>query len=259
MSSLNTSAESESGRPKRRGPGRQASSVGLRIRDRHRAGLAILLEACEYAMELQRCAWDFAVEGDELRRAGLSSSDIRWLICNGLVDHAHERRSVEDDQRAFQSNGRLTFRRNSCFVLTEAGAVVAREVLSQSAQEVGPVRHERGYSRPSIRRLLPTWDPDLQQLRLGDTLVKEFKVPAANQEQVLAVFEEEGWPVHIDDPLPPRLDQDPKQRLHTTINALNRNQKNQLIRFRGDGRGQGVRWELIGLPADGQEADDGGA
>ena len=42
----------------------------------------------------------------------------------------------------------------------------------------------------------------------------------------------------------PRPEQEPKQRLHTTVNALNRNQKNHLIRFRGDGRGEGIRWEL---------------
>jgi hypothetical protein len=71
-------------------------------------------------------------------------------------------------------------------------------------------------------------------------------VPAANQERVLAAFEEEGWPVHIDDPLPPSPDQDSKRRLHDTINSLNRNQKCPLIRFVGDGTGQGVRWEFVG-------------
>jgi hypothetical protein len=76
--------------------------------------------------------------------------------------------------------------------------------------------------------------------------VKLFKVPAINQEAVLAAFEEEEWPPRIDDPLSPRGEQNPKRRLHDTITALNRNQKAPLIRFFGDGSGQGVRWEFTG-------------
>jgi len=62
----------------------------------------------------------------------------------------------------------------------------------------------------------------------------------------VAVFEEEGWPQHIDDPLPTTADCDSKQRLHDTIKRLNRHQINQLIRFRGDGSGSGVIWESLG-------------
>jgi hypothetical protein len=51
--------------------------------------------------------------------------------------------------------------------------------------------------------------------------------------------------VRIDDPLPPQADQDPKRRLHDTINALNRKQRQRVIRFSGDGTGQGVRWAAV--------------
>jgi hypothetical protein len=91
---------------------------------------------------------------------------------------------------------------------------------------------------------MPEWDRDRQQLRLGNKIIKQFKVPAPNQEAILAVFEEESWPPRIDDPLSPVGDQDPKRRLHDTINSLNRNQKVSVIRFLGDGSGQGVRWEF---------------
>lgn len=80
---------------------------------------------------------------------------------------------------------------------------------------------------------------------MGGVVVKQFKVPAPNQELILAAFQEEGWPVHIDDPLPPRAEQDTKRRLHETITSLNRHQRVRLVRFMGDGTGQGVRWELI--------------
>ncbi|MBI3406825.1 MAG: hypothetical protein HY040_00525 [Planctomycetes bacterium] len=61
----------------------------------------------------------------------------------------------------------------------------------------------------------------------------------------MAAFEEENWPVHLDDPLSPTREIDPKQRLHDAISRLNRNQKNRLLRFEGDGTGRGLRWRLI--------------
>ena len=89
-------------------------------------------------------------------------------------------------------------------------------------------------------------DSQLRELRLGSHLVKQFKVPAPNQQIVLTVFEEEGWPVRIDDPLPRHPEVDAKRRLHDTIHALNRHQKTLLLRFLGDGTGEGVRWTFVG-------------
>jgi hypothetical protein len=64
-------------------------------------------------------------------------------------------------------------------------------------------------------------------------------------------FEEDGWPPRIDDPLPQKLNQDPKSRLHDTIKCLNRNHRKRLIRFSGDGTGEGVVWTAVS----GDEAD----
>jgi hypothetical protein len=79
--------------------------------------------------------------------------------------------------------------------------------------------------------------------------VKQFKVPAPNQEIILAAFEEENWTARIDDPLVPHPAIDSKRRLHDTINSLNRNQKNPLLRFLGDGNGEGICWERSHPPA----------
>ena len=79
--------------------------------------------------------------------------------------------------------------------------------------------------------------------------MKRFQLPSRNQETILSAFEEEGWPPRIDDPLPPAVDCDPKQRLRDTIKSLNRNRKLVRIRFKGDGTGQGVLWELTRGPA----------
>jgi hypothetical protein len=91
----------------------------------------------------------------------------------------------------------------------------------------------------------PLWNPQLRELSVDDILVKRFLVPAENQELVLMAFQEEAWPPRIDDPLPPAAEIEPKRRLHSTIQCLNRNQKTHLLQFHGDGNGSGVRWELL--------------
>lgn len=91
---------------------------------------------------------------------------------------------------------------------------------------------------------IPRWDGATRTLWLGSVLVKQFKVPARNQELILSVFAEDGWPESIDDPLPPTTDTDPKLRLRDAISRLNRNQKQRLLRFHGNGNGRAVHWEL---------------
>ena len=91
----------------------------------------------------------------------------------------------------------------------------------------------------------PHWDAEARELRISGHLVKRFKCKAANQETLLAAFEEEGWRRRIDDPLPPVPEQLSTRRLSDTIKRLNGHQKNALTRFRGDGTGEGVTWELV--------------
>jgi hypothetical protein len=92
-------------------------------------------------------------------------------------------------------------------------------------------------------------------LRLGPYVVKEFRVPAPNQELVLTAFQELGWPAHIDDPLPPVPNIEPKLRLHDTINRLNKNQRHKLLHFHSDGTGRGLRWEALEPEAAGAAHD----
>src|SRR5262249_10862733 len=91
--------------------------------------------------------------------------------------------------------------------------------------------------------LRPRWDSTRRELSLDGRVVKRYRVPAQNQETILGAFEEEGWPEHIDDPLPVRGDIDPRTRLHDVINRLNSRQRNPLLRFHGNGTGTGVLWK----------------
>ncbi len=207
--------------------------------------MALLLEAHECAKELQRSPWDFAVEIGVLQAAGPTINALRWLVCKGYVEHGRETSTYGDTTRSFQRSAGLRFNKKTCFVLSEAGAVFAGTAIAKlqpcdSRVEVQRIERD-GHAGCGLK---PTWDRELQELRYGKVVIKQFKVPAGNQELILAAFEEEGWPVRIDDPLPPHSEQEPKRRLHDAIASLNRNQRHPLIHFLGDGSGQGIRWEL---------------
>ena len=210
-----------------------------------RPGLRLLLQAHDYAQELEQDTWDMAVELDVLRDAKLSNSDLRWLDAKGYIEHAVEITGPEDCVRRFRRTALVNFREPVSIILTPRGVGAARDACS------GDVTLEAASPRVGICQIggpdealgRPKWDHQRRQLRLGSQLVKEFKLPSPNQETVLMAFEEEGWPPRVDDPLPPIARLDPRRRLHDTIKALNRKQKQQLIRFRGDGSGEGIRWE----------------
>ncbi|MCU0872242.1 MAG: hypothetical protein MUE50_07840 [Pirellulaceae bacterium] len=232
---------------------RQNGQATAPILRRNPEGLRLLVDAYHYAVDVSRGVWDFAVEIETLRQAGWTNNEFRWLVCRGFVLHAIETTLASDETRSFRQPRRapgLLFADKTCFVLTEAGLQFASRALQnpcapRGEPSLGPVASE---ASPAPNGPRPKWDPERQELRVGDLVVKQFKVPAANQERILAAFEEDGWPIRIDDPLPPASDQDPKRRLHDTINSLNRNQKRHLLRFLGDGTGQGIRWELVETP-----------
>lgn len=201
----------------------------------------LLLDAYECAQQLSQDRWDFAVEIKCLEDIGIARSGFRSLVCSGLIEHAREMKPLGDELRAFRPTGKLRFRSKTCFVLTEDGVAYARSFLTNTngngSLEIATESTHDSCCPP------PEWDSDRQELRWKGSVVKRFKVPAPNQEVILAVFEEECWPPRIDDPLPQSRDLDPKRRLHDTINALNRSQIDPLIRFLGDGKGSGILWQ----------------
>lgn len=231
--------------------------------------LDALLQAFDCARDVEESPWSFAIEITSLRRRGVTETLLRWLAARGYAEHRLETTLPGDENRSFRRTGRFGFADSSCFVLTAAGAEFAgatlaghdeRRVTNGEAGDVAPSspggngwptspaqihsRHPAG-AKDGSQNCTPVWDPLRRELRLGDQVVKRFKLPSANQETVLTVFHEEGWPVRIDDPLPPRPNHDPKMRLHNAIKGLNRHQKRRLIRFMGDGTGEGILWELI--------------
>jgi hypothetical protein len=162
------------------------------------------------------------------------------------VEHAQETTSPNHSNRTYRRGQSLLFAQRSCFVLTPAAAEFLMETsgIGEPNGLTQPILPTVGRPPHEVTlELGPRWDAQRRELYLDGQLVKRFRLPSPNQELILTVFEEERWPVRIDDPLPCHAEQDPKRRLHDTIKSLNRNQKFPLLRFMGDGTGQGICWD----------------
>lgn len=206
------------------------------------SALGQLADARRYAEDAQRSIWDFSVE---IHTLVLAPNDLRWLICKGYVAHTQETTQRGVAGRSFQPGPPLSFTKRSCFALTDAGLA-----MIEASHDLHTANGPLPQSAPStdnshVSPPLPHWDAERRELRLGPTLVKQFRLPSPNQETILAAFEEEGWPSSLDDPLPPHPEQDSKRRLHETIRSLNCHQKHRLIRFKGNGTGQRILWEYV--------------
>ena len=216
--------------------------------------LRMLLRAYRFAQAARVNPWQFAVEIEELHRMGVSNSDLRCLCMAGWVLHAEEFTKPRDPDRRFNSGSRHSLSSGTCFILSDN----ALGELTKLTDKAGhPLKASDGVSqtRPAIahepfphgephgEQQLPHWDQARKELRLEGLVVKQFRTPALNQERAIAAFEEENWPIRIDDPLPPAPELDSRRRLIDTIKCLNRSQIHALIRFRGDGTGKGILWE----------------
>ena len=127
-------------------------------------------------------------------------------------------------------------------MLTDDGVAKSRTIIEERSRLATDPSEGGGTVEPSP---LPHWDGETRELRLDGQIVKQFKWQAVNQEIVLGAFQEDGWPPVIDDPIPPKPEQDTKRRLQDTIKSLNRNQAHPVIKFHGNGSGEGIRWEIV--------------
>jgi len=126
------------------------------------------------------------------------------LLCKKLVHEASEYTPLGDSQRTFRFPGKLRFSRRSCFVLSDDGLVFARQLQQRLDSDDSPPAEQSSAVAVRGAGSGPYWDAAQRELKIGDTVVKKFRVPAPIQEQILAAFEEENWTFRIDDPLPPR-------------------------------------------------------
>ena len=207
-------------------------------------GMRLLLDAADYARDAGRPAEHFAVELADLTAAGVLHIDVQWLLVKGLLRPVGKARG----DRGFKTNPFDYLSAEVRFILTEGGFRLARQHCNGSP----PAKPTRGRRRrkprvdpPASKPNGPRWDPATRQLFLGNRLVKQFLVPATNQEIILKTFHQLGWPECIDNPLPDGEETTAARRLHNAITRLNHQQVHPLIRFHGTGTGAGVRWEAV--------------
>ena len=226
-----------------------------------RAGLLLLWRAYLCAQATGVNVWEFALRAGRLYEAGMTVSDLRWMVAKGFVEHGKETSSYDDPQRSFRRSNGYFFNNHTCLILTGSGAALAGHVFQETAgsrqatlaalaavvenaARANAAQAADETNTAATPALKPRWDTTRRELSLAGRIVKRFRVPARNQETILSVFEEEAWAEHIHDPLPVTHEIDAPTRLHDAINRLNRCQINPLLRFHGDGKGTGVFWEL---------------
>lgn len=196
-----------------------------------------LYRANKTASENNLNTWEFAIEISDLLECGISRQTLREMVLLGWVCHQREITLPNLQQREFQNEAAFAFSERSCFMITAEGENQFCDFLKSCEMN----RLDSASSgHPAAETKRPTWDGNLRELRLGNTVVKRFKWPAAIQFAVLERFEDLGWPSRITNPLPDKPNICPKRRLHDAIKCLNQRKENELIRFRGDGTGQGV-------------------
>lgn len=223
---------------------------------RLRRALRRLRELQSYASDTTQNAWDYAASYRELRGFGLTHNDFRFLVVSGWIEHQQQLTAAGRLHRSLEAVDPLCFSKQSRFVLSSRGAALPTLPATCSTTTKPPpisplqlspdggARKQARSPSQSVLATRPSWRALERELWVGDVIVKQFRWPAPNQELVLAAFEEEGWPVRIDDPLSPHLDQDPKRRLNDTVRCLNRKQLHHLIHFRSDGTGEGLFWSF---------------
>jgi len=185
---------------------------------------------------------EFSIFWDELSQMDLRREELKWLLLKNVLE---EIECVFDPQESdsFRANSsRLTL--GTMYMITDLGIELVEQCLSAEKVRRAEFDFAHRQTAPDQSDQQPSWDIERHELRCGGKVVKKFKWRASNQETILSAFEEEGWPAHIDDPLPQAPGIDPRRRLADAIKSLNRHQKVSLVRFCGDGTGQGVLWEL---------------
>jgi hypothetical protein len=208
------------------------------------------LEAEEVAPPGSSSRAQYALEISVLRSDGLSNTELRGLIQQGLVEHWEEITGPRAKCRRFRPLRCLTLPERTCCLLTPAGVTWARQVLSTEPQASPELSADRspGLEQPASPQV-PFWDAENFTLWWGPHKLLDFRPHAAPiLEAVLTAFQEQGWSQWIKNPFEKKYEADPVDRLNNAIKNLNKRLKRRgrkwWISFHG--RSTGVRWQKVG-------------
>ncbi|HLJ11470.1 MAG TPA: hypothetical protein VKU82_09785, partial [Planctomycetaceae bacterium] len=199
------------------------------------AGLALLLDAYDSALDVNGERWDFAVEISLLLRAGISGNALRWLICKGFAEHGVELLPRDGNAaRRIRPVKWLKFEQKSRVVLSKAGAEFVRPLCRKSAADTCASLESAGISDRSpgtATSLVPVWDADRRILALRGEIILRLSRRAKNLVLIVQAFQDDHWPPRIDDPLPGVIGREAKSRLRGAIEKLNRKRLVKRIHF----------------------------
>lgn len=197
--------------------------------------LVRLIEAAARAEALNLERTQFAITIADLHICGVTTDDLRFLKGRGwVVAHCGRRRGTSKKRSLLERPDAI-----GAFVISDAGIRAACDIRAALLADDGSATTERA-NQP-----IPNWDDQAGNLFFRGALVKHLSRRAVLQRFVLNVEQECGWPRRLDDPLPPRQSTVPKCRLNNLIKKLNAHRINPLIRFEGDGTGEGICWRPV--------------
>lgn len=189
-----------------------------------------LARACGDAKDVKKSIWQFAVKLQRLLDLGVSESDLRWLIARRFAEQALEVTRPGDRERSFKGVAAPSFANNSCFVISHAGLVFHQRYGVAAGSSAGA---------SAIR-----WDAACRELRVDGKLAKRFIRVARAQWAVLNAFQASNWQRLAQIECPTNGHRDPTHRLREIVAELNKGLDQSLIRFRMDGSGNGVIYDL---------------
>src|SRR5215213_6367168 len=83
-----------------------------------RAGLALLWRAHICAHATGANVWDFALRTGRLYLAGMTSSDLRWMVAEGFAEHGQETPGYNDTGRSLPRSNGYSFNEHTSLILT---------------------------------------------------------------------------------------------------------------------------------------------
>jgi hypothetical protein len=216
------------------GPASREQLISFLIADLH------LLSASYEARAQGRPPREAPVEFHWLRQFGVEKDVVLWLLFQGQVDHLQ----AGPAEGVWAARASAVVGEDSAFALTPLGEAFGEVLVGRLLVPAGDGEFVAGWRLLRVGQLTPRYSKEERRLTWGRTEVKRYRQPSGNQEMILLAAEELGWTRWFDDPLPRIRTGNPKARLHDAIKGLNRHQEAKLVRFRGDGTGTRLGWEL---------------
>ena len=172
------------------------------------------MRAYTFARDVGSEVWDFALEIDTLFNAGLTISDLRWLVAKRFAEHAQETSVYGGSHRSFRRGDGFFFDASTCVVLSLGGATFVDRFLREqltvpktlqpfdatsiedgaTARRDDGARHDHDPEEALHTPFKPRWHPMRREL-LRRPGRQRFRVPAKNQEVILSGLKKNDGPI----------------------------------------------------------------